>query len=106
MKDYKLGCKNSIKLLNRALTIDSIMDDMVHLGIADSHKELRRQINQKILDLANEKGYSLWDICFNYIPDIEQDFEVKRENDGESHKVSVMGRITLTPLRLEFEKED
>lgn len=106
MKGYKLGCKNSVKLLNRALDIDSIMDDMVHLGIADSHKELRRQINQKILDLANEKGCSLWDICFNYIPDIEQDFEVKSENDGERHKVSVMGRITLTPLRLEFEKED
>ena len=106
MKEYKLGCKNSVKLLNRALDIDSIMDDMVHFGIADSHKELRRQINQKILDLANEKGCSLWDICFNYIPDIEQDFEAKRENDGEIHKVSVIGRITLTPLRLEFEKED
>ena len=106
MKEYKLGYKNSVKLLNRALEIDSRLDNMVHQGIAYSHEELRKQINQKILDLANEKGCSLWDICFNYIPDIEQDFEVKHENDGESHKVSVMGRITLTPLRFEFDKED
>lgn len=105
MKGVKLTYKNSIKLLNRALEIESKMQDMVDRQIAQSHEELRKRINQQILDLANERGCSLWDICFNYIPDIEYDCEFK-EIDGMRNKYVVTGRVALIPMRFEFDKED
>lgn len=100
MNEFKLTYKNSIKLLNRALEVDSIMQNMVEKQIAQSHDELRRQINQKILDLANEKNCSLWDICYNYIPDIGYDME------GTPDRPTIVARMTLVPLKFEFDKED
>ena len=100
MKEFKLTYKNSVKLLNRALEVDSVMQNMVERQIAQSHDELRKQINQKVLDLANEKGCSLWDICFNYIPDIEYDME------GTPDKPTIVARMTLVSLKFEFDKED
>lgn len=100
MKEFKLTYKNSIKLLNRALEVDSVMQNMVERQIAQSHNELRKQINQKIFDLANEKGCSLWDICYNYIPSIEYELE------GTPDRPTMVARMTLVPLKFEFDKED
>lgn len=100
MKEVKLNYKNSVKLLNRALAVDSKLQNMVEKQIAQSHDDLRKQINQKILDLANEKGCSLWDICFNYFPDFEFDIE------GTPDKPTMVTRMTLRPLKFEFDKED
>lgn len=100
MKEFKLTYKNSIKLLNRALEVDSMLQNAVERQIAQSHDELRKLMNQKILDLANEKGHSLWDICYNYIPDIEYGLE------GTPDKPTMVARMTLVPLRFEFDKEE
>lgn len=100
MKEYKLTYKQSIKLLNRALEVDSIMQNMVERQIAQSHDELRKQINQKILDLANEKRCSLWDIYYNYIPDIEYNIE------GAPGTPTMVARMALVPLKFEFDKEE
>lgn len=100
MKEFKLTYKNSIKLLNRALEVDSILQNAVERQIAQSHDELRKLMNQQILDLANEKGRSLWDICYNYIPDIEYDLE------GTPDKPTMVAKMTLVPLKFEFDKED
>ena len=100
MKEFKLNYKNSIKLLNRAVDTDDRLQNIVDMRIVQSHDELRRQINQHILDLANKMGESLWDICYNYLPDIEYDFE------GIPDKPTMVARVTLVPMRFEFDKED
>lgn len=100
MKEFKLNYKNSIKLLNRALDTDDRLQKIVDMQFAQSHNELRRQINQHIFDLANARGESLWDICYNYLPDIEYNFE------GTPDKPTMVARVTLVPLRYEFDKED
>ena len=100
MKEIKLDKKQSIALLNRALDVEDNMREIMDRHIVESHQELRRQLNQKVLDIANEKGCSIWDICYNCLPDIDY---VTDYSDG---KATLKGTLTLLPIRFEFDKED
>ena len=100
MKEIKLDKKQSIALLNRALDVEGKMQKIMAYDIVENHQELRRQLNQKVLDIANERGCSIWDICYNYLPDIDY------ETDYSDGKVTFKGILTLLPIRFEFDKED
>lgn len=100
MKEIKLDKKQSIALLNRALDVEDKMREIMDHHIVESHQELRRQLNQKVLDMANERGCSIWDICYNYLPD----FDYKA--DYSEGKATIKGTLTLLPIRFEFDKED
>ena len=99
MKEIKLDKKLSIALLNRALDIDDKKREIMDRHIVESHQELRRQLNQKVLDMANERGCCIWDICYNYLPDIDY------ETDYSEGKATIKGTLTLLPIRFEFEKD-
>lgn len=99
MKEIKLDKKQSIALLNRALDVEEKMREIMDRHIVESHQELRRQLNQKVLDIANERGCSIWDICYNYLPDIDY------ETDYSEGKATIKGTLTLLPIGFEFEKD-
>lgn len=100
MKEFKLTKKQSIKLLNRALDTDDRLRKIVDSQIVQSHDELRRKMNQDILNLANQRGESLWDICYNYLPDIEYDIE------GVPDRPTMVMRVNLVPVRFELDEEE
>lgn len=100
MKETKLDKKQSIALLNRALDVEDKMREIMDRHIVESRQELCRLLNQKVLDMANARGCSIWDICYNYLPDIDY---VTDYSDG---KATVKGTLTLLPIRFEFDKED
>lgn len=99
MKEIKLDKKQSIALLNRALDVEDKMREIMDRHIVESHQELRRQLNQKVLDMANKEGCSIWDICYNYLPDIDY------ETDYSDGKPTLKTTLTLLPIRFEFEKD-
>lgn len=80
-----------------------IINDIYMRGYRKSREKVISEVNRKIFELAESKGVSVYDICFNYMP-IEKFFGVKKDDSNNSLKYTIQADIELVPIHFEFEK--
>jgi hypothetical protein len=81
---------------------DSI-NELYMRGYRESREKVISEVNRQIFELAESKGVSVYDICFNYMPR-EKFFGVKKEDSNNTLRYTVQSDIDLVPIHFEFEK--
>ena len=84
-------------ILRRSCEVQSKLNDIVHNHICESRKSLYSQMNKQIYELAEKQGVSIWDICFNYVPQI--DYEHEKLNNGSYNLRTI---ATIVPLKFHY----
>ncbi len=98
-----LSYENTKRLMERKDMIDDTFEEIESRGIRQSRKQANSEINKKLYELAEERGVSLWEVCFNYVPRVHP-VEPKMENTPNMQTFKIEYDITIEPLCLEFEK--
>lgn len=99
-KQYVFDHEQTRKILSRRVLIDQRCKELLEIGVSKTQEELRMRLNKELYELAEKRGVSLYDICFNVMPD----YEHKLALDGEFSNYEV--RITLRPVKLNMDPED
>lgn len=72
-------------------------------GIEDKLWENKQKaveaLNEMVIKAAEERGMSLWDICFTMVPHIEYETEFDKEN----MRANIVTKARLVPLEKDFE---
>ena len=92
-KQFVFDFEQTRSVLNRMAAIDCLLEDMLYRQIAKSKEELTRQINKALYDMAEKQGVSLYDICYNFIPNYG--FDAKENRYGI--------KVEFKPVKLTFE---
>ena len=98
-----MSAANGKKMLARQDQIASDLAYYVERGFAESKKEMTSKCNKALYDLAEERGISLWDLCFSVVPrwnEIESDFDM---SDPLNMTFNADYRLDLVPLEIDFE---
>lgn len=88
------------KILARRVMIDQRLEEIMAMEICKTQEELRKRLNKELYELAEKQGVSLYDICFNFMPDYEH--RLAPEGDFSKYEIT----ITLRPAKLNMEPED
>ncbi len=63
-----MSAANGEKMLVRKDQIASDLAYYVKRGFSESEKEMTSKCNKALYDLAEERGISLWNLCFSVVP--------------------------------------
>lgn len=66
-------------------------------------KKTIETVNKKVFELAQEKGVSVYDICYHFVPKIEPP-KYNSVGEGVEERVEITQEVKLVPLEFEFEK--
>lgn len=98
-----MSAANGEKMLTRQNQIASDLAYYVKRGFAESKKEMTSKCNKALYNLAEERGISLWDLCFSVVPrwnPIESNVDT---SDPLNMTYNVDYRLDLVPLEIDFE---
>ena len=98
-----ISAANGEKMLVRQDQISSDLAYYVERGFAESKKEMTSKCNKALYDLAEERGISLWDLCFSVVPrwnQVESDVDM---SDALNITFNADYRLDLVPLEIDFE---
>ena len=99
-----LSFENTRRLLERKSQVHDKIEQLMFDGICQSIKEATSQVNKAVYEMAEKEGCSIWDICFNFIPEysyVEPTFKI----EGTKERIiRAEGVVKLVPMELEFEK--
>ena len=98
-----ISAANGKKMLARQDQIESALAYYEECGFAESKKEMTSKCNKALYDLAEERGISLWDLCFSVVPrwnQIESDVDA---SDPLNITFNADYRLDLVPLEIDFE---
>ncbi len=98
-----MSAANGEKMLVRQDQIASDLAYYVERGFAESKKEMTSKCNKALYDLAEERGISLWDLCFSVVPrwnQVESDVDT---SDPLNITFNADYRLDLVPLEIDFE---
>lgn len=98
-----MSAANGEKMLARRDQIASDLEYYVERGFAESKKEMTSKCNKALYDLAEERGISLWDLCFSVVPrwnQVESGFDM---SDPTNITFNADYRLDLVPLEIDFE---
>ena len=98
-----MSAANGEKMLTRQKQIASDLAYYVERGFAESKKEMTSKCNKALYDLAEERGISLWDLCFSVVPrwnQIETDVDM---SEPLNMTLNADYRLDLVPLEIDFE---
>ena len=98
-----MSAANGKKMLARQDLIASDLEYYVERGFAESKKEMTSKCNKALYDLAEERGVSLWELCFSVVPrwnQIESGFDM---SDPLNITFNADYRLDLVPLEIDFE---
>lgn len=97
-----MSAANGEKMLVRQDQIASNLAYYVERGFAESEKEMTSKCNKALYDLAEERGISLWDLCFSVVPrwnQVESDVDM---SDPLNTTFNADYRLDLVPLEIDF----
>lgn len=80
------------------------IDDIVHHQICKTRDETTRRVNKLVYEMAEERGMSVYDICFGTVPDYEFVNHLEPSRDKEVMRCIGEMRVVLRPLEFDFEK--
>lgn len=98
-----MSAANGEKMQARRDQIASDLEYYVQRGFAESKKEMTSKCNKALYDLAEERGISLWELCFSVVPrwnQIESDVDM---SDPMNITFNADYRLDLVPLEIDFE---
>lgn len=103
LKKFGIGVsfENSKRILSRAFEMNKTINDMVYDGIFESRREADRRLNKMIFDLAEEKGVSIYDICFNFIPEYMHLPHIR--SGCLEQRCEMETEVRLVPMPFDFE---
>lgn len=97
-----MSAANGERMLARQKQIESDLAYYVERGFAESKKEMTSKCNKALYDLAEERGISLWDLCFSVVPrwnQVESDVDM---SDPLNITFNAGYRLDLVPLEIDF----
>ena len=97
MKKVEVRKEIAEAMMAREWEIAQTMQEMVHRQVADSMKALHSKMNKQVYEMAERQGVSIWDICFNYVPQI--DYEHEKLNNGSYNLRTI---ATIVPLKFHY----
>lgn len=100
-KKYIIDTEIQQRLIYRAVEIGNKINEMVHNGYYESVRHLHSKLNKMIYELAEKRGVSIWDICLNFMPEIEYKQEVM-----EGNRVEIRAEATIVPMPFNYNKYD
>lgn len=98
-----MSAANGEKMLTRQNQIASDLAYYVERGFAESKKEMTSKCNKALYDMAEERGISLWELCFSVVPrwnPIESNVDT---SDPLNKTFNADYRLDLVPLEIDFE---
>jgi len=105
-KKVVFSYENSKRLMDRSADVHRRINDIVYRGIRETNEKAISDLNKMVYELAEKQKCSVWDICFNCVPDYDYpsvDFaELKDAKDPYRYTATV--EMRLIPLELNFEK--
>lgn len=99
-KEYHHSYINSRKILSRSCEIHRTHQELARRMITDNVAESIRRTNELLFKTAQEKGISLYELCFNTVPDYTIDPHFN-PLDGVSE---LRQTIILRPAKLNLEQ--
>lgn len=103
-KKFEIDYLNSKKILARDVETSRKIDDIVHNQICKTRDEATRRVNKLVYEMAEERGMSVYDICFSTMPDYEYVNHFDPSRDKEVMRCIGETRVVLRPLEFDFEK--
>ena len=103
-KKFEIDYLNSKKILARTVETSRKIDDIVHNQMCKTRDEATRRVNKLVYEMAEERGMSVYDICFSTIPDYEYVNHFEPSRDKEVMRCIGEMRVVLRPLEFDFEK--
>lgn len=107
MNKKTLSFENSRRLMDRMSLVDNNLHDIInrHIyeGIDEAYKDVTKQANKAVYEMAEKQGVSIWSICLRFVPEYDEKCVYKEDgigSPGYTFEVSVK----LVPVELEFEK--
>lgn len=98
-----MSAANGEKMQARRDQIASDLEYYVQRGFAESKKEMTSKCNKALYDLAEERGISLWDLCFSVVPRWNQVESGVDMSDPLNMTFNADYRLDLVPLEIDFE---
>lgn len=101
-KKFELDYEMSNKILARSMEIHDTISDIIHRNICETREEANKRLNKLVYDMAEESGKSIYDICFNTVPDYE--YVNKLEPSDGVYPARHIGemRVIIRPLEFDF----
>lgn len=101
-KNFELDYELSKKILVRSMEIDATISDIIDRNICKTREEANKRLNKLVYDMAEENGKSIYDICFNTVPDYE--YVNKLEPSDGTFPARFIGemRVKLRPFEFDF----
>lgn len=100
----QMSATNGNKMLTRQRQIQSDLEYYLEKGFAQSRQEMIHKCNKALYDLAEQRGISLWDLCFSVVPrwqSVGDSFAPTQK--GDIITINAEYELKLIPLEIDFE---
>lgn len=101
-KNFELDYELSQKILARSMEIDAKVCDIINRNICKTREEANKRLNKLVYDMAEESGKSVYDICFNTVPDYEYVNKLAPSEGAFPARYIGEMRVKLRPLEFDF----
>ena len=98
--------ENGRKMLETERNITDMMD-CISERMKVERRELTRQANKALYELAEKSGKSLWSLCYEVAPNwkvVKGDFEGPK--DGKDVRLNVDWELELVPLCVDWQRDE
>ena len=100
----KLSFENTHRLIEQSVKINDLIRKSISNEMYETERKAIHDVNKAVFELAEERGVSIWDICFHFIPQFGySDFEIDN-SDPRNVKYISKGSVRLIPVEFELSK--
>ena len=101
----QMSAANGEKMLARQRKIQNDLENYIEQGYAQSKEEMNHLCNKALYDMAEQRGMSLWDLCFSVVPQwLPAGIACfPPRQDGDKLTVDAEYELKLVPLTIDFE---
>lgn len=93
--------------MERLSLVDKNLHEIIRTNLYESideaYKDVTKQANKAVYEMAEKQGVSIWSICLRFVPEIDEKCVYKEDGPGSPGYTFEVG-VKLVPIELEFEK--
>jgi len=64
----KLSFENTHRLIEQSVKINDIIRESISNEMYETERKAIHDVNKAVFELAEERGVSIWDVCFHFVP--------------------------------------
>ena len=100
----KVSFENTHRLIEQSVKINDIIRESISNEMYETERKAIHDVNKAVFELAEDRGVSIWDICFHFVPQYDYSgFEID-DSDPQNVKYTSKGCVRLVPVEFELEK--